>query len=310
MRLSDDEKAIIALTTRLGNRSRPSLSPGRWHALARWMRDQGLRPSDVFSGRLPTLPSEDHHRIEILLGDAASVLVGASELANRGVWICTLESDQYPGVLRHRLKTQAPPVIFGVGAAELLEEPGIGIVGSREVDELGARVAQDLAAEAVRLGYHVVSGAARGVDQLAMNAAYRAQGAVAGVLADSLQQRVRAAEVVAALDGGRTCLISQQHPDAPFSAAAAMARNKLIYALSMVTVVVASDLETGGTWAGATEALKAGYGQVGVFRGEGEGPGNRELERLGGRPISRVDQLASILAEDPVDRPTQLRLVD
>lgn len=46
MGLSDDEKAIIALTTRLGNRGRPSLSPGRWHALARGMHDEGLRPSD------------------------------------------------------------------------------------------------------------------------------------------------------------------------------------------------------------------------------------------------------------------------
>ena len=32
--VSDDAKAVIALTTRLGNSSRPSLSPTRWHRMA------------------------------------------------------------------------------------------------------------------------------------------------------------------------------------------------------------------------------------------------------------------------------------
>ncbi|MDP2622886.1 MAG: DNA-processing protein DprA, partial [Actinomycetota bacterium] len=178
-----------------------------------------------------------------------------------------------------------------------------------DVDADGARVAEQFAEEAVRLGLHVTSGAARGVDQVAMNAAHRAEGSVVGILADSLQQRVRSAEVMAALDAGTTCLISQQHPGAGFSTGAAMGRNKLIYALSAVTVVVASDLETGGTWAGATEAMHHRYGRVAVWRGEGEGPGNARLADLGAKPLRKIGDLQSALvAEDP--EPVQMSLIE
>jgi predicted Rossmann fold nucleotide-binding protein DprA/Smf involved in DNA uptake len=72
-----------------------------------------------------------------------------------------------------------------------------------------------------------------------------------------------------------------------------MARNRLVYALSEVTVVVATDLESGGTWAGATEALKKKNGDVAVWVGEGSGPGNDALASLGARPILGLENLLS-----------------
>lgn len=309
MKLTDDEKAVIALTTRLGDPARPSFSTGLWHSFARGLHDQGMTPSDVFGGPLLQLSDEDRDRVAVLLADAASVLVAADDLANRGIWLRTVVSETYPSLLSDRLGTQAPPVIFGVGNDGLLASPGVGIVGSRDVDTDGARVAEQFAEEAVRLGFHVTSGAARGVDQLAMIAAYRVDGSVVGVLADSLQQRIRSADVMSALDIGTTCLISQQHPGAGFSPGAAMGRNKLIYALSTVTVVVASDLETGGTWAGATEAIRQRYGKVAVWRGQGEGSGNAKLADLGAKPLGKTDDLqAALVTEDP--EPIQMSLIE
>ena len=74
-----------------------------------------------------------------------------------------------------------------------------------------------------------------------------------------------------------------------------MGRNKLIYAQAVLTVVVASDDGSGGTWSGATEALKHGYGTVAVWRGDGEGPGNRLLQEQGARPVSSLDDIESLL---------------
>lgn len=51
-----------------------------------------------------------------------------------------------------------------------------------------------------------------------------------------------------------------------------MGRNKLVYALSKATVVVASSEGSGGTWAGAVEALEKGYCPV-LVRPESEGAG-------------------------------------
>jgi predicted Rossmann fold nucleotide-binding protein DprA/Smf involved in DNA uptake len=87
-----------------------------------------------------------------------------------------------------------------------------------------------------------------------------------------------------------------------------MARNKVIYALSDVAVVVSSAQGSGGTWAGAVAALEAGWVPV-LVRGGGEVPdGNRSLIARGGRridlaaiegPVTAVELIA---AADPGER--------
>ena len=86
-------------------------------------------------------------------------------------------------------------------------------------------------------------------------------------------------------------------PNSPFSVGKAMGRNKLIYALSAVTVAVAADRGSGGTWSGATEALKGNYCRVAVWRGSGEGPGNEALEQKGALPITSANQVNAILSD-------------
>ncbi|MFZ4704317.1 MAG: hypothetical protein ACOYMG_30105, partial [Candidatus Methylumidiphilus sp.] len=56
------------------------------------------------------------------------------------------------------------------------------------------------------------------------------------------------------IDGGLV-LISPYDPAAGFNIGNAMQRNKLIYALADAALVVNSDLNKGGTWAGAVEQL-------------------------------------------------------
>ena len=135
----------------------------------------------------------------------------------------------------------------------------------------------------------------------------RLGGRVVGVLADSLTRTVSRTETRKALLDGDTVLATPYGPEAPFSVGTAMGRNKVIYALSTLTVVVASDHETGGTWAGAAEALRGGFGRVAVWRGAGEGPGNAHLVRRGATPLENIDQLEAILAEpdEPVAAPPE-----
>lgn len=79
-----------------------------------------------------------------------------------------------------------------------------------------------------------------------------------------------------------------------------MGRNKLVYALSRLTLVVASEVGKGGTWSGAVEALKIGAGPVGVWQGPGRGPGNDKLIEKGAAPIPSIDNLEAVLsALDP-----------
>ena len=234
-------------------------------------------------------------RVVVLLARATAMAFVLERLDQSGVSTLTPFDAHYPDRLSSRLGTRAPAILHAAGALELLDEPGVGVVGSRNVSAEGAEVAEALGRRAASLGVPLISGAARGVDQLAMSAASHAGGTVIGIPAHSLTHSLKAPDVRRAVYGGRTVMCSPYAPDSPFSVGKAMGRNKLIYALSAVTVAVAADDGSGGTWSGATEALKGNYCRVAVWRGSGEGAGNEPLERSGALPMTEVSQLDGIL---------------
>lgn len=313
--LTDSSKAVVALASRLGDSRRPSLSPTEWDRFSTVLNDQQLDVAAVFddgfnAGSLPGVTEKISTKIDTLLETAGAATVEAADLGRFGITTVTIVDDTYPDAFRQRLGNLAPPVIYAVGNLDLLSGDGVGIVGSRDVTDEGRAAAEEIAREAVRCGRSVVSGGARGVDSFAMNAAFMAGGTVVGVLADSLQGRIRKPGTLQAIDEGTVCLLSQQIPSAGFSPHAAMARNKLVYALSEVTVVIATDLETGGTWMGATEALKKTNGHVAVWTGDGAGPGNTALLRLGASALSTPGRLLDFRTDPPAAPAEQLGLLD
>jgi predicted Rossmann fold nucleotide-binding protein DprA/Smf involved in DNA uptake len=209
----------------------------------------------------------------------------------------TRADDAYPSRLRNALKHQAPPVLFGAGELEILKKPAIAIVGSRNLDESGASFAKSLGVLCAEHSVAVVSGGARGTDRVAMQAALEAGGDAVGILADSLVRTIRQPDVREFVTDGRLVLLTPYRPDNGFSVGAAMGRNKIIYGAADYAVVVASDYQKGGTWAGATEALKADLCPVAVRSGAEVGTGNRELVSRGALPISdeELDHLANII---------------
>ncbi len=241
-------------------------------------------------------------RVVGLLDRATAMAFELDRLEQAGISTLTPSDEAYPARFVERLGPKAPPVLHAAGDVGLLGRPGLGVVGSRDVDPEGAEVARAAAERGARLGLAVVSGGARGVDRLAMGGAYQAGGAVVGVLADSLARTLRSPDVRRAVLGGSTVLCTPYGPDAPFSPGNAMGRNKLIYAQSSVTLVVASDLDTGGTWSGAVEAIKDGIGRVAVWRGAGEGPGNAAIEARGAVAVRSVEEIEALLVGDEPER--------
>ena len=247
-------------------------------------------------------------RLVALLGRATSLAFELERLEHSGVQTLTPFDEHYPKNWKQRLGPKAPPLLYAAGPVELLDTAGLGVVGSRDVSPSGAEIAIAAAKCASRHSIPVVSGGARGVDQLAMNSAFDSGGAVIGLLADSLSRRLTKSDVRAAIHSGQALMCTPYNPDAGFSAGNAMGRNKLIYAQSTFTLVVATDEGKGGTWSGATEALDHKFGRVAVWRGPGEGPGNETLERRGAVPISDLDDLGHLLdGAVPIRPPTRLR---
>ena len=193
-----------------------------------------------------------------------------------GIWVLTTASDEYPARLRERLGDASPPVLFGLGYRSLLDRDGLAAVGSRNADAESLEFARELGGLAAREGWTLVSGAARGIDSEAMRGAFEAGGSVVGVAPEGVERYLRDVSLrTAFMDGGATYL-SPYRPDAPFSVGAAMGRNRLIYCLARAAIVVDSAAGSGGTWAGAVEAITKGWAPVHV-REAGPGSGNAAL---------------------------------
>lgn len=285
--MSEDAKAILLLCGHLGGASESEpLGQQDYNEVVHWLMKRDLRPADLLLPEhvavLARETSLAEGRLTALLKRGVKLGFAVEKWARSGLWVVSRSDSDYPARYKTHLKEKAPPLLFGAGERSLMAGGGLAIVGSRNVDAEGEAFAQDVAAWCARGGVPVVSGGARGVDQIAMRSALDAGGTVVGVLADSLLRRSVSRESRRALADGRLLLISPYHPEAGFSVGNAMGRNKLIYGLAEYGLVVSAESGKGGTWQGAEEELKRTAGRPVFVRLNGSVPaGNRKLVELG-----------------------------
>jgi DNA processing protein len=306
---SDNALASLLLTNRLVDVGvSPLSSRDYWRLVAQTGDPAGLLgiAADALVRDLG-IGRELAERAVRLLAAGTVLAVELEHLEQQGLQVLSPFDQAYPQRLTSRLGTAAPPILYTAGPPALLAGPAVAVVGSRDIGDEGAGVARRAARLLAGHGRTLVSGGAKGVDQLAMDAAAEAGGPVVGVLADSLTRRLRDPDLRRAIGREEVCLVTPYKPTAGFSVASAMSRNKIIYALAEVTLVVAADAERGGTWEGAAEALRRRFGPVAVWTGPGAGDGNALLADRGARAIDDLELLLDVptAAPGPV---TQLRL--
>ena len=296
--LDDSGLAALALTSRVIDSAVEPLSSREFRVLRRITDPVALLgKSAVDVTSILDIGLDEAERIAKLLGRGTGLAIALERFANVGIWTLTDDDARYPAVLLQRLADAAPVVLHGVGDDSLLGLDGIGIVGSRKAGPEADDVARKLATAVSRADLPVISVAEKGVDQIAMNAAFDAGGKVIGVLADSLEQAIERPSTRRGITSGAICLVTQYAPSTSFSIGNALGRNKIVYGLSRCTVVIASDTN-GRTWTGATEALKHQYTRVSCWTGAGAGVGNSSLIDLGAEPLSAVDHLTEFLAPE------------
>ncbi len=287
-------QAILLLTAPLiagrSDTSRDLLSLGEYNRLARILREKKKDPASLIGPEAKEVielcaEAFGRKRLEALLGRGFLLSQAVERWNSRSIWVISRADASYPKRLKTRLREDAPPVFYGCGDVALLEGGGLAVVGSRQVDDelIGyTEKVGRLSAEAHR---PVVSGGAKGIDRAAMHGALAAGGIVAGVMADSLERAALARDNREALMDGRLVLISPYDPSVGFNVGHAMQRNKLIYALADAALVVNSDFEKGGTWAGAVEQLdRLSFVPVFVRNGANAPKGNLALLQRGGKP--------------------------
>ncbi len=286
--ITSDTQAVLLLCGGLtGIRS---LTPSEYNLLAEWLKERSLCPADLLKKEIVDtyrenpLPKIDIERMEELLGYGGSMAIQVEQWLNNGFWITSRSDDEYPVRLKKILGLNSPPLLFGVGSLQMLSGGGVAIVGSRDVDDAGAEFADELAEACARNGINIVSGGARGVDQIAMAAALNNGGRALGVLANDLAKAAVISGNREAILNDQLVLVSPYHPKTHFQIGNAMARNKVIYGLADVSVVVSSTADKGGTWQGAIENLKKWNIPLYVREAEGH-TGNGKLIEKGGEPF-------------------------
>jgi predicted Rossmann fold nucleotide-binding protein DprA/Smf involved in DNA uptake len=307
MKLSNDSFALFLLCSHLGLPDEPEakpLSAREWNQLESKLAASSLRvaalaglPAEQIKSTLQT-DDVEAARLAWLLDRGNVLEEELARLDGLGISVITRFDEDYPPRFTERLKSAAPLLLYGAGEARLLNRRGLAVVGSRNIDARGFALTEFIGNACAESKLTVYSGGARGVDKTAMGAALAAGGRAAGLLADSLEKALRAADARAAMEEGRLVLATPYSPHASFNVGMAMARNKLIYALSDFGLVIASDAEKGGTWAGAEEALKSGSVPVFVVDGPDAPDGNKLLIKRGAIPFpASFDDAPSSLAD-------------
>jgi predicted Rossmann fold nucleotide-binding protein DprA/Smf involved in DNA uptake len=290
--ISPETQAVLLLCAHFAPKETSSpLELRELNRLVDVVRASGKNVSDLLDG--DTLDAEDwrvakldRERVLRLLERGAAMALAVERWTSAGLWIVARGEDGYPARLMQHLGRSAPALLFGVGDAAQLERGGLAIVGSRDVDDAGREFTDTVARQCAREDVAVVSGGARGVDEIALAAAFEQGGRVVAVLPEGLGKASVAAKYRSAIREERLVLLSSYAPHAPFSVGNAMGRNRLIYALADAALVVASAARSGGTWAGAVEELKREDGhRVYVRTVAPPIDGNEALLKIGGVPF-------------------------
>ena len=319
--LTPNAQAILLLTAPLiagrGETSSDLLSLGEYNKLTRILREKQKQPGDLIGPDAQDLieicgQPFGRARLDSLLGRGFLLSQAVERWNARAIWVISRADAGYPKRLKTRLKEAAPPLLYGCGKLGLLEMGGLAVVGSRDVGEELILFSQSVGRLCAKARRSIISGGAKGIDRAAMQGALLEEGDVAGVMADSLERAALARDNREPLMDGRMVLISPYDPAAGFNVGHAMQRNKVIYALADAGLVVTSDFEKGGTWAGAIEQLeRLRFVPLFIRNGNPTGRGNAALIHHGGRPwpnpesASELERLLAMAVESAASEPKQ-----
>ncbi|MDD3581862.1 MAG: DNA-processing protein DprA [Desulfobacca sp.] len=300
--LSPDTQAVLLLCSSFAGQAHAGVKPltvPQYNRLANWLRDQHLRPGDLLhpEGMAKLRQSLDQLKeaeaAVRLLERGVALALAVEHWANQGLWVLSRSDLDYPRRFKDQLKEKSPPLLFGAGHQDLLNRGGLAVIGSRHADAQALEFTRQIGQRGAREDIQVISGGAKGVDQQAMLAALSQGGTVVGVLADNLGRATVSGKYRQAIRDGQLVLISASAPESHFHIGNAMARNKLIYALSDWALVVCTEIDKGGTWAGALENLRHNWVPLLVRHGPGVSSGNKRLIKEGGCSLDETEVLQS-----------------
>ena len=297
----DDDFAIIALCSQIGNiETVKPLENREWCVVSENLSKNQKTPKDIFDFSkedfikfLNIYDDKEIERYRALLDRSGSLAFELENLDKYGIKIVTVASDSFPKRLKEVLGQQAPPLFYYAGDLNLLNKSYIGFVGSRDVDSSDIVKLKKLVKSALKKGYGVVSGGAKGVDSISTQECLAGGGVAIEFLSESMIRKIKDHNISQFIREKKLLLLSAVKPDAGFNTGNAMQRNKYIYAQSTATTVIKSNYNQGGTWSGALENLKKSWVPEFCLKND-NCLGNNELIKKGAIAIDETFDFSDI----------------
>lgn len=157
-----------------------------------------------------------------------------------------LEQDNlYPENLR-QIKNR-PKKIYLEGNIELLETPGIAVIGSRTCSEYGKRMTEKFTKELVEYGLTIISGMAKGVDKYAHYTCLKNLGKTIAVLPNGLNkiELKESKKIYKDILENNGLIITEYEENEEASSEKFLARNRIVSALSIGVLVVEGGYRSG-----------------------------------------------------------------
>jgi len=227
------------------------------------------------------------------------------KLMSEGITIVGLDDERYPKSVHQYMKDEAPPILYCKGYLPLLNIKGVSIVGARDVSDVGIMRTKNIASKLAEYGINVTSGYAKGVDASAHLGALENNGTTTMILSFGTNYISIRKELKQLNWEKNSLFVTQFAPYEKFSGPNAMARNKLVCAMSKAIVVIASgpEKDSEGKMSGTFDAGKSALEMnipVFVLSPKVLSPapqGNVDLIKLGGIEFSNGQDIIEFLNE-------------
>lgn len=231
----------------------------------------------------------------------------ASILTEPGIFVVTLEDEQYPVLLRTIF--DPPSVLYCKGLPLNNNITYMAIVGSRRTSEYGRQMADRFAYDLSLVGMGIVSGAARGIDTMAHKGTLRAGGYTMAVLGCGVDVAYPSdnRKLLMQIEENGT-LISEYPPGTYPAPANFPARNRIISGISKAVLVVEAG-ERSGALITVDFALEQGR-DVYALPGNISNPycaGSNRLLKEGARLVTDISE---IVEESMIERTQSLHKLE
>jgi DNA processing protein len=230
----------------------------------------------------------------LILRDKINLEQEAEKLSLEQISILTFRDLNYPKLLLEIPKF--PPILYYRGQMDVADELCVAVVGTRQITNYGRMVVPQLVEPLVDAGCVIVSGMAFGVDSAAHEIAVKKGRRTIAVLGGGLDEKSlypkhHALLAKHILDAGGA-LISEYPIGTPNFKQNFVARNRIISGLSVATLIIECDLES-GTLITAKHALDQNrqvYAVPGpIYSPQSQGPNN--LLKMGAKPITTANDI-------------------